>query len=113
MQEIAHVLIIIKNGQDSAEKASKMSSSIPWSTCEPFLKCEIFSEGGQYTSVNSIWEAVVAGEVQNKHQITDTQWQLVKRSLVILVSKYFLNSQKCYSTVFYVTCLLKIENRQW
>ena len=61
------------------------------------LKRDIYSEGRQSTSLNSIWEAVVAASVkvdgEQIKKLTDSMdegsWQLLKGRVDILVTEYF------------------------
>lgn len=53
-----------------ARKGLKEEKLMTWPPCSPdlnpienlwsIMKCEIYKEGKQYTSLNSVWEAVVA-----------------------------------------------------
>lgn len=87
------------------------------------LKREIYSDGRQYTFLNSIWEAVVAASVKiDREQIkklTDSMdgrlMAVMKIRVAILVTEYFWG-QKCYTIVILcylaVTLTQKIENKQ-
>ena len=88
------------------------------------LKREIYSDGRQYTFLNSIWEAVVAASVKiDREQIKKLTDSMDGRLMAVIENKggyighwIFLKGQKCYIIVILcylsVTLTLKIENKQ-
>ena len=80
-----------------ARKGIKGEKIMTWPPCSPdlnpienlwsFMKCEIYREGRQYTSLNSVWEAVVAAARKVDHKQIKTLTESMDGRLLSIMEK--------------------------